>query len=119
MARKRKGKSRLKMSTGQAKLLDSASGQVSFRYNMKYIYHCEYLVKEWDTQQYRYMENTCKIAKLQIRRWYHKNLNSLKTQIILPKYSFVKTTCILRISLKRKTCDIIPIFDDIITFLWL
>jgi hypothetical protein len=56
------------MSTGQAKLLDSASGQVSFRYNMKYIYHCEYLVKEWDTQQYRYMENTCKIAKLQIRR---------------------------------------------------
>ena len=59
------------MSTGQAKLLDSASGQVSFRYNMKYIYHCEYLVKEWDTQQYRYMENTCKIAKLQIRRWYH------------------------------------------------
>jgi len=45
------------MSTGQAKLLDSASGQVSFRYNMKYIYHCEYLVKEWDTQQYRYMEN--------------------------------------------------------------
>jgi len=46
MARKRKGKSRLKMSTGQAKLLDSASGQVSFGYNMKYIYHCEYLVKE-------------------------------------------------------------------------
>ena len=40
------------MSTGQAKLLDSASGQVSFRYNMKYIYHCEYLVKELDTQQY-------------------------------------------------------------------
>ena len=60
------------MSTGQAKLLDSASGQVSFRYNMKYIYHCEYLVKEWDTQQYRYMENTCKIAKLQIRRWHHR-----------------------------------------------
>ena len=44
------------MSTDQAKLLDSASGQVSFRYNMKYIYHCEYLVKEWDTQQYRYIE---------------------------------------------------------------
>jgi len=52
MARKRKGKSRLEMSTGQAKLLDSASGQVSFKYNMRYIYHCEYLVKEWDTQQY-------------------------------------------------------------------
>ena len=60
MARKRKGKSRLKMSTGQAKLLDSASGQVSFRYNMKYIYHCEYLVKEWDTQQYRYIERLLK-----------------------------------------------------------
>ena len=53
MARKRKGKSRLKMSTGQAKLLDSASGQVSFRYNMKYIYHCEYLVKEPDAHRRR------------------------------------------------------------------
>ena len=69
------------MSTGQAKLLDSASGQVSFRYNMKYIYHCEYLVKEWDTQQYRYMENTCKIAKLQIRRCNHENLNSRKLKL--------------------------------------
>jgi len=56
------------MSTGQAKLLDSASGQVSFRYNMKYIYHCEYLVKEWDTQQYRYMETITTLALLQMIR---------------------------------------------------
>jgi len=34
------------MSTDQAKLLDSASGQLSFRYTMKYIYQCEYLVKK-------------------------------------------------------------------------
>ncbi len=34
-----------------------------------------------------------------------------------PKYQ--SSTDTLRISLKRKTCDIIPIFDDIITFLWL
>ena len=53
------------MSTDQAKLLDSASGQVSFRYNMKYIYHCEYLVKEWDTQQYRYIESTTDLTILQ------------------------------------------------------
>jgi len=66
MTRIRKGKSRLKMSTDQAKLLDSASGQVSFRYNMKYIYHCEYLVKEWDTQQYRYIENITGSAIVQI-----------------------------------------------------
>ena len=49
------------MSTGQAKLLDSASGQVSFRYNMKYIYHCEYLVKEWDTQQYSNYDAKCSV----------------------------------------------------------
>jgi hypothetical protein len=56
------------MSTDQAKLLDSASGQVSFRYNMKYIYHCEYLVKEWDTQQYRLRVSEkyrkCRYAKI-------------------------------------------------------
>jgi hypothetical protein len=80
------------MSTGQAKLLDSASGQVSFRYNMKYIYHCEYLVKEWDTQQYRYMENTCKIAKLQIRRCNH---DFVILQIQKQYHSFLRISKVL------------------------
>ncbi len=52
----------------------------------------------------RLMETICKIVKIQVCRCNHKNLNSLKTQIILSEYSFVKTACILRLPQLHPYC---------------